>query len=188
MDTTLTMQMLTTKNGRELLTRRLTGQDAGALQQFNAALSDASRSRFLPHGYDDLTVQKVLARAEAGEDLILGVFDGARIVGYFFLWYFKQRVPLLGIGLLDEFHGSGLGAQMMRILIEAAGDNGNEGIELTTVPDNHRAFALYEKVGFTYYGDVENLDGDGRIVTERGMFYEIVPGAHRFDGPHRPPV
>ena len=41
---------------------------------------------------------------------------------------------------------------------------------------------LYEKIGFTYYGDVENLDGNGRTVVEQGMFYEIVPGACRFDG------
>ena len=186
MDTTLTT--LTTRDGRSLQVRVLSTSDTAALQQFNADLSDESRSRFLPHNYDDVTVAKVLARSQAGEDHILGAFAGDRMVGYFFLWYFKQRVPLLGIGLIDEYHGAGLGAPMMHILIDAAKANGNEGIELTMVPDNHRAFALYEKMGFEYYGDVENLDGDGRVVIERGMFYAIVPGVARFDGEHAPPV
>ncbi len=131
---------------------------------------------------------KALSRSEAGDDLLLGAFDGERMAAYFFLWYFAQRVPLLGIGMLDDYQGRGLGRQMMQLLIDAAKANGNEGIELTTMLDNRNAFALYQQVGFAYYGDVENIDGDGRVVVERGMFYEIKPGAERYDGKHAPPV
>lgn len=179
---------ITTKDGKTLTVRRLTKADAKALQTFNADLSDESRRKFLPHKYDDETVEKALARAEAGDDFTLGVFDGDRIVGYFFLWYARQRVPLLGIGLLDECHRRGLGQQMMGVLIEEAKRTGREGIELTTMMDNDAAFALYEKVGFKYYKDVENLVGDGRIVIERAMFYEVKPGAEPMTGMHKPPV
>ena len=182
------MTTISTADGHPLVVRRLVAADAVALQAFNPALSPQTLDWFVPHAYDDRTVAKILARSEARDDYILGVFDDDRIAGYFFLWYFTHRVPLLGIGLIDEFQDRGLGRQMMQILIDAAKENGNEGIALTTMLDNHRAFALYEKLGFKYEGDVENVTGDGDVVVERGMFYPIKPGARGYDGNYRPPV
>lgn len=179
---------LSTNDGVPLTVRRLCAGDATALQAFNAALLPATRSRFLPHAYDGATVARMLARSESGEDLTLGLFDGNLLAGYFFLWHVLRRVPLLGIGMLDAWHGRGLGRQMMAVLIEQAKARGCEGIELTTVQDNHAAFALYRKTGFVYCGDVENRSGDGRIVVERAMFLALKPGARRMDGPHAPPV
>jgi len=180
--------LVTATDGRQFTARLLRQGDGPALQAFNAALLPETRTRFYPHAYDDATVAKYIARSEAGEDLNYVLWDGSRLVGYFFLWYYRQRVPLLGIGLLESYHGLGLGRQLMNILIEAAHANGNEGIELTTFLDNHRAFALYEKVGFKFLRNVENLTGDGRIVIERAMFLELKPGANPLEGPHQPPV
>ncbi len=181
-------QQVRTREGRPLQVRRLQPGDSDALRQFNHSLSDASRDLFLPHPYDEATMAQVLQRSKHGKDLTLGLFAGQAMIGYFFLWYFTERVPLLGIGLADRFQGRGLGLQMMELLIEAAKDNGNEGIELTTLPENQAAFSLYRKTGFRYIGEVQNLDGDGRQVTERAMFLELVPGARPFDREHRPPV
>ena len=179
---------LCARDGQVLRVRRLMPGDEGALQAFNAALSEDSRFKFLPHRYDDATVARCLARSQAGEDLLLGVWDGDALLGYFFLWYFRSRVPLLGIGLRDAYQGRGLGLQMMEILTSAARANGSEGIELTTMRHNHNAFALYQKAGFRYYADVENVVGDGRIEIERAMFYEIKPGALPREGRHEAPV
>jgi ribosomal protein S18 acetylase RimI-like enzyme len=172
----------------ELLVRRLAEGDREALQAFNRELSDESRRLFLPHAYDDATVAKALTRSEAGDDLLLGLFAGARQVGYFFLWYFTRPVPLLGIGLVDDFQGRGLGRPMMELLLDAARESGRDGVELTTCLDNERAFALYQRVGFEYYADVKNLQGGGIWVTERAMFYRIKPGAQPMTEPHQPPV
>lgn len=179
---------IATRDGRRLTVRRLGAGDGAALQAFHAALGPVSRRHFLPHRYDDATVARVLERAESAADLVFGLFDGPQVVGYFFLWYFAERVPLLGIGLRDEFQGQGLGRQMMELLIGEARRNGNEGIELTTMLDNDAAFALYLKVGFRYVGDVTNITGDGTEVVERAMFYEIVPGARPFERKHCAPV
>ncbi len=110
------------------------------------------------------------------------------LTGYFFLWYFKERVPLLGIGLRDDLQCLGLGRQMLELLIEKARANGNQGIELTTMQDNDRAFALYKKIGFKYLGNIENITGDGTRGIERALFFEIIPGAAPFDREHRAPV
>lgn len=179
---------VTDRQGEAYIVRPLTRADAAALQRFNAELSDASRERFPPHAYDDETVKRALDRAEQGEDLLLGLFKEDRIAGYFFLWYFTRPVPLLGIGLLDECQGRGLGRQMMQILIDAARHAGCDGIELTTRMHNEAAFVLYQKLGFVHYSDTETLDGNGERLTERAMYYELRPGGARFEGSHVPPV
>ena len=173
---------------RVLPIRPLDSGDGEALKRFNRELSVESRRRFLPHGYDDQTITRVLKRSEEKDDLVLGAFDGERLVAYFFLWNFRERVPLLGIGMLDDYQHKGLGKQVMAYLIQQARLADREGIELTTMLDNDAAFALYLKMGFVYLGDVENIQGDGQMVIERGMFLALKPGARPMDGPHRPPV
>jgi len=179
---------ITTRDGIDLLVRRLVATDATSLQAFNSNLSLDSRRKFLPHAYDDATVAKAMSRSKNGDDYVLGVFDGERLVGYFFLWCVRELVPLLGIGMLDDFQNRGLGRQMMQLLIDHAVAENRDGIELTTMPDNHKAFALYQKCGFKYYADVDNRQGDGKIVVERAMFYTIKPGAKPTEGAHEPPL
>ena len=173
---------------RQLPVRSLTGADAFALQKFNAELSDESRRKFLPHAYDDATVAKILARSDSRDDLVLAAFDDGRIVAYFFLWHFRERVPVLGIGMLDAYQGKGLGRKIMLLLIDEAMKADRDGIELTTMLDNDVAFALYQKVGFRYLGNVDNIQGDGKHVIERALFYPIKPGAKPMEGAHKPPV
>lgn len=179
---------LATRDGIAFGARRLVAGDAPALERFYAELSPRSRAAFLAHGLDDDTLRKALCRSQAGDDLVLGLFEGERMVGYFFLWYFRTRVPLLGVGLLDENHGRGLGRAMLELLIGQATANGCNGIELTTQMDNARAFSLYQTVGFRYHRDVETVQGDGTVEVERAMFYAIQPGAQPADTPHAPPV
>ncbi len=177
-----------TRDGLTLTARHLIPADAAALHVFNNALGSDSRRKFTPHLYDAQTLEKVLSRSEKGDDYTLGAFDGTRIAAYFFLWYFKKPVPLLGIGMRDEYQHRGLGKLLMEHLIETARENGCDGVELTTMLDNHNAFALYEKCGFHFYGTVENRLGDGKVIIERGMFLPLKPGAKRMEGPHQPPV
>ena len=179
---------LRTRDGVTLTSRRLVAGDIAALKRFYDDLTPRSRAFFLAHGLDRATLRKVTDRSEAGDDLVLGLFEDTRMVGYFFLWYFNNPVPLLGIGLSDAFHGRGLGKQMLQLLISEAAEHGCEGVELTTQMDNDRAFALYKAVGFEHYGDVENLQGDGTVERERAMFYRIAPDATPGDPPHAPPV
>lgn len=179
---------LTCRDPRRFSVRRLRQADAAALQRFNRELSAPSRRWFLPHPYDDATVARVLQRSEAGEDLTLGLFDGPRLVGYFFLWYVTRRVPLLGIGLVDDLQGLGLARPMMELLVAQAREAGCEAIELTTMLDNDRAFALYGKLGFEHFKDVENLQGNGEWVVERAMICRLKPDAAPMQEPHRPPV
>jgi ribosomal protein S18 acetylase RimI-like enzyme len=179
---------IVTKKGNELNVRRLGQGDGPALQSFNTDLSPEIRSRFSPHAYDDESVAMIVLRSEQDIDRTYAAWDGDLIVGYFFLWNFDQRVPLLGIGLADAYQGQSLGPQMMKRLIDDARAAGREGIELTTLPTNEAALKLYRLMGFDHLGDVENITGDGRRVIERLMFLPLKEGAQPSGHDPKPPV
>lgn len=175
-------------NGVFVTVRPLAPGDGPALQRFDRGLSARSRDFFLPHMYDDATVAKAIARSQQGDDAVFLALDAEEIVAYFFLWYARRRVCLLGIGITDAYHGLGLGRQAMAMLIAEGRRAGAEGIELTTALDNDRAFALYQRMGFSYLRDVDNVVGDGSIKVERCMFLPLTPGAEPMTEPHAPPV
>ena len=181
-------QPLVTKDGYVLSARRLTRADAAALQRFGKELDAESRRKFTPHRYDDAALEILMSRSEKGIDYTVAGFDGEKLATYFFLWNFTEPVPGLGIGMRNEYQHRGLGRPMMEHLIEAARENGCDGVELTTMLDNHNAFALYEKCGFRYFGNVENVSGDGKVTVERGMFLALKPGAKRTGIRIHPPV
>lgn len=166
-----------TKQGESLAVRRLRPVDIEALSSFGGALSRETTACFLPHLYDAATLEPLLRRSESGADLTLGVFQKERIVGYGFLHYFKHPFPLLGIGFHDDLQGVGLGHQMMCLLIDEAVRNGNDGIDLTTLPTNERAYNLYLSVGFQHIGFVENPLAGGGTTVERALRYIINPMA-----------
>ena len=61
------------------------------------------------------------------------------------------HVGVLGIGVLPEFRGKGLGAALLRAALEE-GCKQYTRIELTVRAGNTRAIALYETFGFAHEG------------------------------------
>ena len=177
-----------TRDGEDLVVRRLRRGDGPALQRFNRNLGSRTRSMFLPHAFDDATVAAAIERSESDKDRVYVVLCGKEIVAYFFLWFFDQSCPSLGIGITDTFQGRGLGGQLIAILAEDARSMGRDSIDLTTMPTNERAFGLYKKMGFRYVHDVENLNGDGSVEIERWMFLPLNPDAVPHEHVHRAPV
>lgn len=75
----------------------------------------------------------------------------------------------------------------MEILKETAVRLGKSGIDLTTMPDNERAFHLYQSCGFQFVGEVPNITGEGKTVIERRMFFPIKSGTEPPDRKFGPP-
>ena len=128
------MPTLTTRNGRHVTLRHLACEDGPALQQFNSALSEATRNQFLPHAYDNATIDAILNRAECGKDYVVVLLDGETIVAYAFLWDMHDPAPVLGIGIVDAWQGQGLGQPLMEHLIDTAKKEGRDGIETHHCP------------------------------------------------------
>ena len=129
----------------------------------------------MPHKYDDVTLKKVTRRSEKGDDLVLIALDPSSsfVVVYAFLWNYNQPIPLLGIGIHEDWCRLGLSRQMINILCSLARKKGCDGIKLTTTKDNHAAFELYHSCGFLAGDDVTNVAGCGRVVIETSMYFPI---------------
>ena len=168
--------------------RRLKPEHAAELVRFNDNLGEESRRLFLPHAYDPATIVTYIRRNADGKDIsYVGVNETGQIVAYFFLWEIENDVPLLGIGITDSCQNRGLGHVLMNILRESAVRLDRSGIDLTTMLDNERAFHLYQSCGYTLIGEVPNLTGNGKIVTERRLFLPLKPDAVPPDRTFGPP-
>lgn len=176
--TELESRQLSLSDGRRVDVRRIRAGDGVALKRFFEQLSDPSRDLFYPHPVSDEAIDGRIARSESGEDWIGVVLCGPVIIAYFFLWDIRRPVPVLGMGIADEWQGGGLGQQLMKILIEMARRLDRDGIELTTGLENERAFHVYRKLGFQYLGDVPTHDRHGAAIRERRLFLPLRPGAH----------
>lgn len=83
------------------------------------------------------------------------------------------HVGVLGMGILCEYRGKGLGTQLMTHAIEHAKLNGIEKVELDVYESNSAAIGLYEKLGFTTEGKRvkgRKLDGVYDTIMLMGKF------------------
>ena len=95
----------------------------------------------------------------AADQVMVGVFDGDRPVGTVSLSGVGPKSKLrhravLGITVLRELWGLGLGRLLMREAEVLARSMGFSQIELGVFSDNRRAIHLYETEGYTVYGRV----------------------------------
>lgn len=84
----------------------------------------------------------------------------------------------LGMGLLPEYIGRGLGRPLAQTTIDAARSKGIERIELEVFASNTRAIRLYERLGFVHEGikrRARKIDGayDDNVM----MALVFAPGA-----------
>jgi ribosomal protein S18 acetylase RimI-like enzyme len=84
--------------------------------------------------------------------LLVALNEHDRIIGMSTLSIF--RIPMGKVGLLDDvvveesYRGQGVGQELVGLLVNQAGIEGVERIELTCKPERTAASKLYEKLGF----------------------------------------
>jgi RimJ/RimL family protein N-acetyltransferase len=102
--------------------------------------------------------------------------DAGRIVGLCDIT--RQTLPIfhhrgtLGMGLLAEYRGQGLGLRLLTATLDAARTAGIEQVNLSYHRRNVRAGALYRKAGFHEAGVIRNgkkLDGEYDDVVLMGI-------------------
>jgi ribosomal protein S18 acetylase RimI-like enzyme len=75
---------------------------------------------------------------------------------------------VLGMGLLPEFRGKGIGRKLIQQTLAASREFGLHRVELTVREDNLNAIELYKKIGF----DIEGLQRDAFIVD--GVYQNLI--------------
>ena len=146
--------------------RRSRISDAEALRDCVARVAREKRYLITVDGFSLEETLAFLRRIESEQLIQLVATVDERIVGWCDILPLEapgfRHVGTLGLGVLAEWRGRGIGRQLIIQTIELARTTGLEKIELTVYSDNTRAMRLYESLGFEYEGRRRNarkLDG-----------------------------
>ena len=150
---------------------RIIPSDERYVESLNRALDIVARERryigfiegppvestlgFVRHVLGGAGVQRL---AVAGDDQIVGWCDIIRkpMDGF-------RHTGRMGMGVLPEYRGAGLGRRLLMDTLDAARSIGIERVELEVFASNSSAIALYRKLGFVVEGTkkrARKLDGE----------------------------
>jgi ribosomal protein S18 acetylase RimI-like enzyme len=159
---------------------QLTPGDEFLLEEFAGQLKSDSKTMFVPFVWDAENLREqfttAINKVVAGEDRLFLLMDNDRPIALLALWglgriYHSEggpvRVPTLGLCVVDEDQGKGVGRKAMNWLHMAAKQEDACGIELTTAPGNVRALKLYQSLGYRILGrKTIPLGGDPSIALD----------------------
>ncbi len=156
-------QHITLKDGTAIILRSLEKRDAAAAIFCLRKVSGETEFLLREAGECGMTIAQeeeiITRRAESPREALLGVFAGQELIGMASLNAvgMPARVrhrAVVGISLVSQYWGKGIGTAVLRALIALAEEAGYEQIELDVVDNNTRAIALYERLGFQLTGRI----------------------------------
>lgn len=148
-------------DGTTLTVRSVSAADAEIYHEFKS--TTYRETHFLARDPEEghYEMEKVrnglAAYEESPVNFEVGVFDGEEQVGDVGVCCVKNALKtrhraVMGISILKDYWGCGLGSYLMQLAIDQTRANGFEQLELGVYSDNSRAIHLYEKFGFERYG------------------------------------
>ena len=154
-------KIINLKNGKEALLRNGEFADGEAVfVNFNETHAETDYLLSYPdeNSFDAQQEAEFLKeKTESPNEIeIVAVVDGvvagtAGIEAVGAKYKLKHRAEL-GIAILKEYWGLGIGKALMEACIECAKDAGYTQLELNVVAENERAVSLYKNMGFVEYG------------------------------------
>ncbi|ESU30139.1 hypothetical protein G3A_23595 [Bacillus sp. 17376] len=115
----------------------------------------------------------IKADSESARNIFLVAETNGRLIGFSRcagndLKRFRHKVEL-GVGVLKEFWGYGVGKNLLQESISLAGENGFRKMTLNVMESNENALRLYQKLGF----DVEGILKDDKLLSD-GKYYNMI--------------
>jgi len=180
--------VVTTRDGRTVTLRPFTSSDVDAMLRFansivrekkeNRDLGIAAFDERLTREFERKFLRSTLASVKKGSGVSIAAFAERTLVGECMV---RGREPndlkhtgLLGIVILSEYRGVGLGEMLMLEVLREAKRIGIWLVELEVMAINKRAIRLYEKLGFRKVGIVPNkIQRDGRRLDMVTMYSDL---------------
>jgi len=153
--------------------------DVFTLNRFYRSLSDRSKMLFHPPFFQTTSnprwlihqaslflssvdpVKPLLKRVAPSilHTLFIAFFNN-RVVGLAYLRRLKKetRSVELGIGVLDEYQGMGIGSSLLSTALNMASKEGKDCVYLMVSCENKRAIAFYKKFGFVIFKRIPRGD------------------------------
>ena len=160
----------------DVVIRPITFADIGEFQRITDAVMRERRFLAFVEGFPIDEVAAFVARNLRLRNPHVVADDSGRVVGWCDIR--RETIPVyahvghLGMGLLPDYRGRGIGMRLLRVAIGEARAAGFERIELSVYAANARALALYRKAGFAHEGTRvrgRKLDGEYDDVHILGM-------------------
>ena len=169
---------VTIRDGREAVLR---APDAGEALELLAFLRDtAEETEFLLRSPEECTMTLDEERRFIGwindspDNMMIVCTVEGELAGNCQISFMKKRKTMhrasVAIALRRKFWGLGIGTMLMTELVAAARERGIRQIELEFVEGNHRARALYEKLGFRLVG----MRPNAYRLSDGGMRHEYI--------------
>jgi RimJ/RimL family protein N-acetyltransferase len=125
------------------------------LESFNATLNTICAERRYLASVDGFSLEKSRQFIQSGLDrrtIQQVAAVGTQIVGWCDIIPYPEpgftHVARLGMGLLKDYRGCGIGTRLLSACLRQAQDTPLEKVELQVFTDNAAAIALYKKLGF----------------------------------------
>jgi len=99
------------------LYRRLVPQEEEALYGLIQNQDESDLKYFSPHGFDHKSLKQQFKNRSL---LMMGAYDGEKMIGYFFLRFFANKKCFVGRLIDKEYRGKGVGLTMNKIMYETA--------------------------------------------------------------------
>lgn len=145
------------------------------LENFNTTLNTICAERSYLASVDGFSLEesRQFIQSGLGRGTIQQVAAaGTQIVGWCDIIPYPEKgfthVARLGMGILKDYRGCGLGTKLLTACLARAKDTPLEKIELQVFGDNTAAIALYKKLGF----QLEGCKHRGRKID--GQYQDIV--------------
>lgn len=148
------------------------------IEGFREALDSVAKEKQYLAQFSAPPIERAIEFVTAGIAANVSQFvalDGAKIVGWADIFPDKSAAMThsgsLGIGVVSEYRGRGIGKKLLMSCVQKAQENGISRIVLHVRADNENAISLYKKVGFQTEGVMKNyvlVDGtyyDGIIMS-----------------------
>lgn len=158
--------------------RRSTPED---FQSFYECLASVSRERRFLAMVEPPSPEGARAFLEAarGHGMLQFVaLDGSRVVGWCDVLPHPGReyrhTGRLGMGIVSEYRGQGLGLRLLDEAVKAARDAGLARVELDVFSSNTKAIRLYERYGFAHEGvrrRARIIDGRVEDIVLMGLLF-----------------
>ena len=153
------------KTGQDVVFRNAEGSDAAALLEF--LKTTAAETPWLIREPDEIVLSEederrfLEAKAESPRELMLTAWaDGLHIGNCSLMSMGSARRYAhrcgIALALYRAYWGRGIGTLLIDTVLQSARGIGYEQAELEVAAGNHRAVALYEKMGFHPYGILPN--------------------------------
>lgn len=150
------------------------------IPSFHEALDQVARERIYIEMVEVFPLEKVKVFQKsliAKKDPVYYAVENNRVVGWIDIHTtenprLKHRASM-GMGLLKEYRGQGLGSKLLKAALDHAKKNGLEKVELHVYTNNQAAIALYKKFGFEEEGVIRKyrkLDGQTFDAMMMGVF------------------